>query len=705
VVLTSTATLSPNFLSAATTVYDVVLTSTATISPNFLSAATSVYSPVLTSTATVSPNFLNSATSVNSPVLTAGEVTVSPNFLSAATTVNDAVLTSTATVSPNFLSAASTVYDAVLTSTATVSPGFLSDATTVQSPVVTQVGPQTISPGSLSTGTLVRSPGLTGALTVSPNFIPAGPQDAIRGIFRGYPGSGSSLLNSADSGYPVTVNGGSWVPTNTGTSGLQYSGSSPSYSSGLINVDTSQDVSISVWFKPLALVANAMVMQIMEHNTGVAVKIYYDGSNYRAMASSGSGASSYSDSHYRSAATLSTGNWYHVSLSAYWDSGNFILARSYMNGVAMNYEPYVTNTYDVPATVSFGSVADGSAYFFNGVVGDAVVANRVWTATEHQQLYSNPQTPQIPASPETTQGTPTIYPDYLAVTVTVDNPTVTLPPDPPPPDPPGHRVLSGVSSIVASVQQITDCGCCGSSSSSSPSSSSSSISSSSSSPSSSSVSESSSSLSSSSISLSSSSYSSSSESFSASSVSLPSSSFSESSVSESQSSFSESSVSESEVSLSASSESASSVSTSAESQTSSSESSTGAGVNCSFCSGVAPAQWQVDFTGIAEGTCGSCNTFNTTSFVLDYQGNCVWKIPFSICWPLTAATSGYIQLTVFSNRVEVDIVYDFSGVPSPVRFKHTGAVDCETTLNPTYQFAGGGLNCVFSAATCTATPL
>ena len=129
------------------------------------------------------------------------------------------------------------------------------------------------------------------------------------------------------------------------------------------------------------------------------------------------------------------------------------------------------------------------------------------------------------------------------------------------------------------------------------------------------------------------------------------------------------------------------------------------GTPCTNCSGSTPSQWQVEFTGVAEGTCGNCNSFNTTAFILTQYSACEWRVSFAFCWPLTAATEGYVRVSVEPTQVIVDVVYTFGGIPAPARFRHSGAVSCEAVLNPTFLFQSGSVNCAFSGATCTATPL
>jgi hypothetical protein len=47
-------------------------------------------------------------------------------------------------------------------------------------------------------------------------------------------------------------------------------------------------------------------------------------------------------------------------------------------------------------------------------------------------------------------------------------------------------------------------------------------------------------------------------------------------------------------------------------------------VNCAECSGGAPQQFEVTFTGVTNGTCNDCNNVNG-DHVLDHMGGCNWK--------------------------------------------------------------------------------
>ena len=126
---------------------------------------------------------------------------------------------------------------------------------------------------------------------------------------------------------------------------------------------------------------------------------------------------------------------------------------------------------------------------------------------------------------------------------------------------------------------------------------------------------------------------------------------------------------------------------------------------CASCSASTPAQWQVEFTGVVEGTCGNCDLFNTTTFILTQYSACEWRVNFDHCWPLTASTGGYVRLSVEPTQVIVDVVYIFGGIPAPARFRRGSGTDCETVLNPAFQFQSGSINCAFGAASCVATPL
>lgn len=126
---------------------------------------------------------------------------------------------------------------------------------------------------------------------------------------------------------------------------------------------------------------------------------------------------------------------------------------------------------------------------------------------------------------------------------------------------------------------------------------------------------------------------------------------------------------------------------------------------CGNCDAGTPAQWRVEFSGVVEGTCGSCNDFNTTSYILSQTADpCVWRVNISTCWGVTAATNGYIEIIMFSTGMQLQVVYEFSGIPAPVRFTDS-STDCEAVHTPTYRFQSGSVNCVFGGATVTATPL
>lgn len=147
------------------------------------------------------------------------------------------------------------------------------------------------------------------------------------------------------------------------------------------------------------------------------------------------------------------------------------------------------------------------------------------------------------------------------------------------------------------------------------------------------------------------------------------------------------------------------------------------GGGCGYCTGDTAEHFEVTLSGIADQTCGSCGSFNTT-FILDkgtpFDSEPVTEINSSVPCNYTydygsiCGVTVEVRLVTFAsfplNLVEFQVILIFNDFPiaTSISWVHdfTGSynLDCTSISGQSLAFFNDNTNhCVGAASTCTVT--
>lgn len=133
------------------------------------------------------------------------------------------------------------------------------------------------------------------------------------------------------------------------------------------------------------------------------------------------------------------------------------------------------------------------------------------------------------------------------------------------------------------------------------------------------------------------------------------------------------------------------------------------GTVCSMCtSGTAPASFDVTFSGVAAGSCGSCTDYNTTTFNCPFVSSdanlCTWQIVSdAVCGkPLTIALAGPVD-----DFIDLDVNHWTGSNITQWQAVHQvlGALDCTTVYTDIAITASNNPVCDWTNALMTLTPV
>ncbi len=170
--------------------------------------------------------------------------------------------------------------------------------------------------------------------------------------------------------------------------GISYSGTQGAGGSGgcvvLPDIDTPDEVTLSIWYKPRTVSSSASVIQKNPGGCGDPFEIYTS-TNQVAWRI-------YNETNdcvtYYSGAVLTVGEWTHIATTY-----NGTLMKIYIDGVEVLSEPNTgkMNLNDYPISVGSAVFSNGtcSSWFNNGTADDFIIFNRSLSLGEIQGLYAN----------------------------------------------------------------------------------------------------------------------------------------------------------------------------------------------------------------------------------------------------------------------------------------------------------------------------
>lgn len=144
------------------------------------------------------------------------------------------------------------------------------------------------------------------------------------------------------------------------------------------NLHITGNISISAWVKPESV--GTIWQGVVARRTNSAVSYFFEvlDSGKIKFCVTPDGSTQYA---IESAATLSTGNWYHL-VGVYDGSKIYV----YLNNTAYSTS-YSSGIYDGTADFTIGAYADLSC-FFDGLIDEVIVWNKALSADEVSQVYN-----------------------------------------------------------------------------------------------------------------------------------------------------------------------------------------------------------------------------------------------------------------------------------------------------------------------------
>ncbi len=129
---------------------------------------------------------------------------------------------------------------------------------------------------------------------------------------------------------------------------------------------------------------------------------------------------------------------------------------------------------------------------------------------------------------------------------------------------------------------------------------------------------------------------------------------------------------------------------------------------CTCCqTGTAPPKYRVTFTGIIEGTCGSCSDWNA-SFDLDYISPCYYKLDGGPCGPdpqVSLNINCGLGFTLYGVRIAENASASPAWYAEFVYVDGANPSDCSDTYDQAYTSQSGTLTCNYTGGSVHIEPL